>query len=157
MVLMCSREYSKYFFSFESCKQGCTCSLQSTRQSGGSFVAFLFSFFFVVLFFFSFFEVCLDLGFGKGFDGFGNLGGWVCEALSLPTFYSMGPKFVTKSLGKVFWVEVGMSPRTLVLGECFKLCKGTLSLWIHGFFMKGFKIKRNIYRRKKIVLFNHTS
>ena len=50
MVLMCSREYSKYFFSFESCKQGCTCSLQSTRQSGGSFVAFLFSFFFLVLF-----------------------------------------------------------------------------------------------------------
>jgi hypothetical protein len=28
------------------------------------------------------------------------------------SFYtpSMGPIFVTKSIGKVFWVEVGMSP-----------------------------------------------
>lgn len=101
--------------------------LQSPKQNAewevwGVLLAFylLFHCLFVVLLF------VLSL---RVFDGFGNL----CGGVPLPTFYSMGPKIVTKSLGKAFWVEVGMSPSTC-FQLCFKLCKGTLSLWIHLFF-----------------------
>ena len=84
------------------------------------------------------FEVCL-VWFGFGFweemmEGIWWLWKLVWGCASLPTFYSMGPKIVTKSLGKAFWVEVGMSPSTC-FQDCFKLCKGTLSLWIHPFFI----------------------
>jgi len=104
-------------------------------------VAFLFLIFLFFLFFsfvvLLFVLVWFGFGFGEElrvFDGFGKL----CGGVALPTFYSMGPKIVTKSLGKAFWVEVGMSPSTC-FQDCFKLCKGTLSLWIHLFFYQPFQ------------------
>lgn len=68
---------------------------------------------------------------GGVFDEFGKqLGVCVCVcvcvalSLSLYSFYSMGPKIVTKSLGKAFWVEVGMSQKYLFWRVLLSFVKG---------------------------------